>query len=87
MLSSLLAGIEQLQQQYASPEPEALITRVASELGPFFGASGVRMVLKPVSEDSPHLLSSIESALAQFLGAQAAADLVTHVVDHAIVRP
>ena len=59
--------------------------RVAAELGPYFGST-TRKVLKDVLTEGGNLLSTVEPALALFVGVKAAERLVTHIVDVSIVR-
>ena len=60
--------------------------RVAAELGPYFGSKATRKVLKDVLTEGGNLLSTVEPALALFVGVKAAERLVTHIVDVSIVR-
>jgi len=60
--------------------------RTAREIGPFLGNNGARILLRPVSDNGCNLLSTIEPLLANFLGKRAASELVSRVVEVAIVR-
>lgn len=64
----------------------AVKDRTAREIGPFLGNNGARMLLRPVSDNGCNLLSTIEPVLADFLGNRAASELVSRVVEVAIVR-
>lgn len=60
--------------------------RVAHEIAPFLGPEATDSILQPVAAGGENLLSSIEPVLALFLGGRAAAQLVTYVVDAALIR-
>jgi hypothetical protein len=89
MLASILNGIHKWDAGRSDPGRwgDALKKRVAGAIGPFLGNSGTSKLLQPVAEDGRDLLSTIEPVLANFLGERAASQLVSHVVDAAIVRP
>ena len=65
---------------------EALKQRVAGEIGPYVGKRAAHAILEPVAEDGRNLLSSVSPLLTIFLGRRATENLVSHVVEHAIVR-
>jgi hypothetical protein len=65
---------------------EALKRRVAGVIEPYLGKRAVDTLLQPVREDGRDLLSNVAPLLAMFLGRRAAGNLVTYVVETAIVR-
>jgi anti-sigma factor ChrR (cupin superfamily) len=65
---------------------EALKRRVALEIAPYVGSRAADSILQPVVEDGRNLLSSVSPLLTMFLGRRATEHLVSHVVEHAIVR-
>ena len=65
---------------------DALKQRVAGEIAPYLGKHATHSILQPVVEDGRNLLSSLSPLLTMFLGRRAAEHLVSHVVEHAIVR-
>jgi hypothetical protein len=89
---SLLARMQSAIQRWEDSASQtgrtgtAVKRRVATEIAPFLGPEATSSILKPVAEGGENLLSSIEPVLALFLGGRAAAHLVTHVVDAALIR-
>jgi len=73
-------------QRSAAGWGEAVKFRTAREIGPFLGNNGARILLRPVSDDGCNLLSTIEPVLGEFLGKRAASELVSRVVEAAIMR-
>lgn len=65
---------------------QALKQRVAGEIAPYLGNRASSAVLQRVTGEGENLLSVVETVLAAFLGRSAAAPLVNHVVDRAIMR-
>ena len=65
---------------------EALKRRVAVEIAPYVGSRAADSILQPVAEDGRNLVSSVSPLLTMFLGRRASEHLVSHVVEHAIVR-
>lgn len=85
MLANLLNGMRKLEVACQQPgRTETAKHRVAQELQPFLGVQATDTILHDVAEGS--LLSSVEAALTLFLGCRAATNLVSHIVDRAIVR-
>jgi len=80
--------IQQWKASHASLERRAEAERslVASQVSAFLGIRATRRVLEPVYPDNHNLLSLLEPVLGEFLGRGAAATLVNHVVDTAIVK-
>lgn len=76
--------------EVAQREPEmsakAIRGRVADHIGCFLGIRAAHRVLDPVSPNNQDLLSILEPVLGEFLGPGAAAALIDHVVDTAILR-
>ena len=64
---------------------EVLKRRIAAELAPYVGQAGADTLLLPVQDDGRDLLSNVVTLLTAFLGRRAAANLVTRVVEKAIV--
>lgn len=64
----------------------ALKQRVAKQIEPFLGPEASHRLLQQVSADGTNLLSIVEPVLAQFLGARAASELASHIVDAAIAE-
>jgi hypothetical protein len=65
---------------------EALKQRVAGAIEPYLGKRAVDTLLQPVREDGRDLLSNVAPLLTMFLGRRAAGNLVSYVVETAIVR-
>jgi anti-sigma factor RsiW len=87
-LNEILSGTRQwTANQRLGGNVESVKGRVAAAITPFLGPSATSTVLGTVSPDGGNLLQVIEPVLAVFLGRGAAASLVSHVVDTAIVRP
>jgi anti-sigma factor RsiW len=87
ILEGVLAKIRQWEAGRRSPETSgaAVRQRVAERIAVFLGSTAAGKVLDPVSEDNRDLLSRVEPILGEFLGPKAAASLVNHLVDVAIV--
>jgi hypothetical protein len=84
MLAQMRSAIEEWEKAARNGEP--VKRRVATEILPFLGPKATEYVMQPVAESGENLLSSIEPVLALFLGGRAAARLVNHVVDSALLR-
>jgi hypothetical protein len=65
---------------------EALKRRVAGAIEPYLGKRAADTLLQPVREDGRDLLSNVAPLLTMFLGRRAAGNLVSYVVETAIVR-
>jgi hypothetical protein len=65
---------------------EAVRNRIAGQVGQFLGSRAARKVLEPVAPNNHNLFSIVEPVLSEFLGRSAAAALVDHVVESAIVK-
>lgn len=85
MLTGLLGEMRRWKATHALTG-DALKRRVLKEVAPFLGHRAAGKIMQPVAEDCHNLLSIIEPVLAQFLGNRAASELVSHIVDVAIVR-
>ena len=66
--------------------PEALKRRVAGSIEPYLGKAAANAMLQSVRADGRNLLSNVAPILTMFLGRRAAGNLVSYVVDTAIVR-
>jgi hypothetical protein len=67
-------------------DPETVRQLVASRIGPFMGSRAARKVLESVAPNNQNLFAVVEPVLGEFLGRSAAASLVDHVVESAIVK-
>lgn len=87
-LAAVLAGIHawEARRSSASGGPAAVKQGVAKWIGPYLGKRAAHCILEPVSDDGQDLLPAIEPVLALFLGHRAASQLVSHVIDAAIMR-
>jgi len=65
---------------------EELKRRVAGTIEPYLGKGAADTLLASVRDDGRDLLSSVAPLLTMFLGRRAAAPLVSHIVETAIVR-
>jgi hypothetical protein len=65
---------------------ESLKRRVAGAIEPYLGKRAADRLLQPVREDGRDLLSTVAPLLTMFLGRRAAGNLVSYVVETAIVR-
>ena len=88
MWEGVQSKIRQWKASQSNPElsAEAVRGRVADQVGLFLGSQATRKVLEPASPNNQNLLSLLEPVLAEFLGSGAAAALVNHVIDTAIVK-
>jgi hypothetical protein len=88
MWEGVQSKIRQWKASQSKPElsAEAVRRRVADQVGLFLGSQATRKVLEPASPNNQNLLSLLEPVLAEFLGSGAAAALVNHVIDTAIVK-
>ena len=59
--------------------------KVAAELAPFLGQQAAGRLLRSVSGKNDDLLRVIEPVLANFLGERAAAELVSHLLETAVL--
>jgi hypothetical protein len=66
-------------------DAEALKRRVAGAIEPYLGKRAADTLLQSVREDGRDLLSGVAPLLTVFLGRRAAGNLISHVVDTAIV--
>ena len=87
ILEGVLAKIRQWEAGRRGSETNSAAVRqsVAERIAVFLGSTAAGKVLDPVSEDNRDLLSRVEPILGEFLGPKAAASLVNHLVDVAIV--
>jgi len=87
-LATLLAGIQSWQTVAANTNRtgDGIQRRIAREMEKYFGTPATSRILLSVSDDGGNLLSTVEPALALFLGRRAASCLVSCVVDAAIVQ-
>ena len=87
LLNGIRGAIRKWEAEKTRPEhsAEALKQRVAREIEPYLGPQASRKVLQSVSSDGQNLLNTVERILCNFLGEQAASDLVSHVVNSAII--
>ncbi len=87
-IAGLVAKMRAWEAARGGPDKmsEEVQGRVAQALQAYLGPKGTRDVLHRVSRDGSDLLSVIEPVLGLFLGRKAASELVTHIVDRAIVR-
>jgi hypothetical protein len=65
---------------------EKIRNRVATQIAPFLGNAAARKVLEPIHGDNQRFLAGAEGVLGEFFGRGAAADLVSRVVENAIVN-
>jgi hypothetical protein len=73
------------QRDREDPDGHVVKARVGEEIAGYLGPNGANRVLEPVTERS-ELFPAVEPVLAIFLGYRAAARLIRHVIDRAIVR-
>ncbi len=86
MMAAILGSIKQWNSRQSSGcSGPGLKSRVAKEIAPYLGERAANQLLATVSDTGHDLLSTIEPLLGEFLGPKAAADLVTRLVDRAIV--
>jgi hypothetical protein len=87
-VGGLLSRLRTWESGESQPErnSEALKRRVAGSIEPYLGKAAADALLQPVREDGRDLLSNVAPVLAVFLGRRAAGNLVSCVVDTAIVR-
>lgn len=88
ILERVLSGMRDAEARTAQPgqTPADIKLRVAGEVGPFLGDHATQTILSTVSPGGDNLLSSVEPVLALFLGSRAAARLIDHVVERAIMN-
>ena len=65
---------------------EAIRRHLADTLQPLLGKQATERILLSVASDDSQLLCTVEDALSTFLGAKAAAAVVTNAVDRGFVR-
>jgi hypothetical protein len=87
-VGGLLFRLREWERGESRPErnSEALKRRVAGSIEPYLGKAAAAALLQPVHEDGRNLLSNVAPVLTTFLGRRAAGNLVSCVVDTAIVR-
>jgi hypothetical protein len=87
-VSSLLVRFRGWERGESAParNGEALKRPVAGATEPYLGKRAADTLLQPVREDGRDLLSNVEPLLTAFLGRRASRNLVSHVVETAIVR-
>jgi hypothetical protein len=87
-VDGLLSRLRTWERGESQPERncEALKQRVAGSIEPYLGKAAAAALLQPVREDGRNLLSNVAPVLTTFLGRRAAGNLVSYVVDTAIVR-
>jgi len=64
----------------------AVRERVARQIEPFLGTRAADKVIEPDPVNNRGMLGNVETVLEEFLGHGAAASIVNHVVDAAIVK-
>ncbi|HWB83783.1 MAG TPA: hypothetical protein VG675_06565 [Bryobacteraceae bacterium] len=79
--------MQKLKADLSKPERsgEALKHRVREQIRAFVGVEAAAKLLDPVSPSGDNLLSSIEPILADFLGDRAASELVSRIIDNAVL--
>lgn len=84
----ILEGIRRWEDgRKKDPSHEERVRRqVASAVEPYLGAKGTVRVLNPVTADNANLLSVAEGVLTTFLGAKAAANVVSRAIDQVFMR-
>lgn len=84
----LLSSLKKWESGESLPERnnEALKRRVAGSVESYLGKAAARALLQSVHEDGRNLLSNMAPILTMFLGRRAAGNLVSCVVDAAIMR-
>jgi anti-sigma factor RsiW len=87
-VGGLLSRLRTWESGESQPQrnSEALKRRVAGSIEPYLGKAAADALLQPVREDGRNLLSNVAPVLAVFLGRRAAGNLVSCVVETAIVR-
>jgi hypothetical protein len=87
-VNSLLVRLRGWERGESCParNTEALKRRVADAIEPYLGKRASDALLKRVREDGRDLLSNVAPLLTMFLGRRAAGNLVSYVVETAIVR-
>ena len=87
-VNSLMIRLRGWERSESGParNGEALKRRVAGAIEPYLGKRAADTLLQPVREDGRDLLSNVAPLLTMFLGRRAAGNLVTYVVETAIVR-
>jgi hypothetical protein len=87
-VNSLMVRLRGWERSESRParNGEALKRRVAGAIEPYLGKRAVDTLLQPVREDGSDLLSNVAPLLTMFLGRRAAGNLVSYVVETAIVR-
>jgi hypothetical protein len=87
-VGELLSSLRKWESGESQPErhSEALKRRVAGAVEPYLGKAAAHALLQSVHEDGRNLLSNVAPVLTMFLGRRAAGNLVSCVVDAAIVR-
>ena len=87
-MGELLSSLRKWESGASRPERNsaALKRRVAGAVEPYLGKAAAHALLQSVHEDGRNLLSNVAPVLTMFLGRRAAGNLVSCVVDAAIVR-
>lgn len=86
-VSEVLRLLAQRQAELAQDSFESLKQRVVRELTPYLGALAAERVLQTLPRTGENLLSTLDSTLRLFIGKSAASQLVSRIVDRAIMRP